>query len=125
LEVRDSRAHVAHLPQEDGEFIEPLPPCRFFQDGVTDQFQTLLVPFREWDRVELPQRLDLRIIEGLDEPMAVVRLLPQVVLQLLELSLVLRQDERILVDRSDLLVHSGEGLLRAGLLLAALSPLAY
>src|SRR5438552_18485959 len=50
--------------------------------------------------------------------MAVVRFLSKIILQLLELSLVLRQDERILIDRGDLLVNSGEGLLRACLLLA-------
>ena len=50
--------------------------------------------------------------------MAVVRFLSKIILQLLELSLVLRQDERILIDRGDLLVDSGEGLLRACLLLA-------
>src|SRR5437764_582892 len=49
--------------------------------------------------------------------MAVVRFLSKIILQLLELSLVLRQDERILIDRGDLLVNSGEGLLRACLLL--------
>ncbi len=52
--------------------------------------------------------------------MAVVRLVTKVVLQLLELALVFREDERILVDRGHLLVDSGEGLLRAGLFLAQL-----
>src|SRR5437870_5303316 len=52
--------------------------------------------------------------------MAVVRLPSKVVVQLLEVPLVLREDERVLVDRSDLLVDPGEGLLRAGLFLAEL-----
>src|SRR5438093_3105095 len=50
--------------------------------------------------------------------MAVVRLPSKVVFQLLELPLVLGEDERVLVDRSDLLVDPEEGLLRAGLFLA-------
>src|SRR5207247_1220528 len=58
------------------------------------------------------------IVPGLDQPMAVVRFLSQSILQLLRLPLVLRQDERILIDRGDLLLNSGEGLLRACLLLA-------
>src|SRR5947199_80218 len=50
--------------------------------------------------------------------MAVVRFLSKIILQLFELPLVLRQDERILIDRGDLLVDSGEGFFRACLLLA-------
>src|SRR5213080_4890613 len=50
--------------------------------------------------------------------MAVVRFLSKIILQLFELPLVLRQDERILIDRGDLLVDSGEGFFRARLLLA-------
>src|SRR5439155_18014025 len=66
----------------------------------------------------LAQCLDLRVVEGLKEPMAVVRLPSKVVFQLLELPLVLGEDERVLVDRSDLLVDPEEGLLRTGLFLA-------
>src|SRR6266852_4693241 len=116
--VREPRAHVADLPQQDREFVEPLPFPGLFEDGRADDFQALLVLLREWDRIELAQRLDLRVVEGLEEPMAVVRLPSEVVLQLLELPFILRQHERVLVDRSDLLVDPGEGLLSARLFLA-------
>src|SRR3989442_3635120 len=119
-QVREPRAHVTDLPQQDREFIEPLPLPGFFKDGLADEVQPLLVHFGESDRVELAQRLDLRVVEGLKESMAVVRLPSKVFFQLLELPLVLREDKRVLVDRSDLLVDPGEGLLRAGLFLAQL-----
>src|SRR2546430_1743481 len=50
--------------------------------------------------------------------MAVVRLVTEVVLQLLELSLVFREDDRVLIDGGTLLVDSGQSLSRAGLFLA-------
>src|SRR5207253_2554044 len=59
-----------------------------------------------------------RVVERLEEPMALVRLASEIVFQLLELPLVLREDERVLIDRGDLLVDPGEGFLRAGLFLA-------
>src|SRR5437773_1727775 len=120
LEVGQSSAHVADLAEEDRELIEPLSLGGLFKDRVADQVQTLLVHLGEGDRVELSERLDFRVVEGLAEPVAVVRLVTKVVLQLLELALVFREDERILVDRGHLLVDSGEGLLRAGLFLAQL-----
>src|SRR5437899_244488 len=53
-EVRESRAHVADLPQQDRELIEPLPLPGFFKDGLADEFPPLLVlVLRE---VELPPR---------------------------------------------------------------------
>src|SRR2546426_1033858 len=52
--------------------------------------------------------------------MTVVRLPSKVVFQLLELPLVLGEDERVLINRSDLLMDPGEGLLRARLFLAEL-----
>src|SRR2546422_2023299 len=117
-EVREPRAHVTDLPQQDREFIEPLPLPGFFKDGLADEVQPLLVHFRERDRVELAQCLDLRVVEGLKEPMAVVRLPSKIVLQLLELPLGLGEEERVLVDRSDLPVDPEGGLLRTGLFLA-------
>src|SRR3989441_1206165 len=52
--------------------------------------------------------------------MAVIRLPSKVVFQLLELPHVFCEDERVLIDRGDLLVDPGEGLLRARLFLAEL-----
>src|SRR5436309_1078936 len=118
FQIGESSAHVANLAQEDREFIEPLSLRRLFEDRLTDHLQALLVLFREGHGVELPQRLDLCIVERLNEAVAVVRLLTKVVLQLLQLSLVFRENKRILIDRGDLLVDSSEGLLRAGLFLA-------
>src|SRR3989442_2347425 len=53
--------------------------------------------------------------------MAVVRLPPEVVLQLLELPLVLRQHERVLVDRSDFRMAPREGFVCPCLFLAQFS----
>src|SRR5207245_8482148 len=97
-EVRAPRAHVTDLPQQDRELIEPFPLPGFFKDGLADEFQPLLVRFGERNRVELAQRLDLRVVERLKESMAIVRLPSKVVFQLLELPLVLSEDERVLVD---------------------------
>src|SRR6267378_179373 len=85
--------------------------------GTADEFQSLLVGLRERHRIELPKGLDFRVVERLEEPMAIICLPSEVLLELLELPLVLGQDEGILVDRRDLLVHAGEGLLGARLLL--------
>src|SRR3989441_839880 len=117
-EVLEPRAYVTDLAQQDREFIEPLPLPGLFKDGLTDEFQPFLVQLGEGDRVELAQRFDLRVVERLKEPMAIVRLPSKVVFQLLELPPVLREDERVLVDGSDLLVDPEEGLLRSGLFLA-------
>src|SRR5437660_5987441 len=115
LEVDQPSAHVADLAQQDCEFIEPRSLRGLFEDRVADQVQTPLVLLREWHGIELPERLDFRIVEGLDEPVAVVRFVTQVVLQLLELTLVFREDERILADRGHLLMYRGHGLLPTGL----------
>src|SRR5205807_9572354 len=121
LQIGKPRTDVADLSEEDREFIESLSLRDFLDDGATDGFESLLVLLRERNRVQLPQRFDLRIVERLDESMAVVRLVSKIVLQLFQLFLELGQDERILIDRGDLLVDSGEGFLRAGLFLAQLS----
>ena len=120
-EVGEPRRDIAHLPQERREFIEPTAFCRPLLDRGAHGLHAFLIVTRETHRVELSKRLDLRVVEGLDESMALVRFPPEVVLQLLELPLVLREDERILVDRRDLLVDSGERLLRAGLFFAQLA----
>src|SRR2546427_6220084 len=116
-EVREPCAHVADLPQQDREFVDPLPFPGLFEDGRADDFQAFLVLLRVWDGIELAQRLDLRIVEGLEEPMAIVGLPSEFVLQLLELPLVFRQHERVLIDRGDLFVDPREGLLRPRLFL--------
>src|SRR5438046_6562654 len=120
FQIGQSSAHVANLAQEDREFIEPLSLRRLFEDRLIDHLQALLLLFREGPGVELPQRLDLCIVEKRNEALAVVRLLTKVVLQLLQLSLVFRENKRILIDRGDLLVDSSEGLLRTGLFLTQL-----
>src|SRR5207245_2053359 len=109
----EPRARIADLPQEDREFIETLPLPGLFHDRLAHEFQPLLVQLGEPNRVELAQRLDLRVVERLEEPMAVVRLPSKVVFQLLELPLVLGEDERVLIDRCDLLMDPGERLPRA------------
>src|SRR5256712_1105366 len=116
-EVREPCAHIADLAQQDREFVDPLPFPGLFEDGRADDFQAFLVLLRVWDGMELAQRLDLRIVEGLEEPMAIVGLPSEVVLQLLELPLVFRQHERVLIDRGDFFVDPREGLLRPRLFL--------
>src|SRR5439155_138351 len=117
-EVREPCAHIPTLSQEDREFIEPLPLPGLLRDRFAHEDQSFPVQLRERNGVELSQRLDLRVVERLEEPMALVRLPSEIVFQLLELPLVLREDERVRVDRGDLIVDSGEGFLRARLFLA-------
>src|SRR2546427_1232259 len=120
-EVGEPRRDIAHLPKERCEFIEPPAFCRPFLDRGAHGLHAFLILTRETHRVELSKRLDLRVVEGLDESVALVRFPPEVFLQLLELALVLREEERILVDRRNLLVDPGERLLRTGLFFAQLS----
>src|SRR5688572_24794017 len=121
FQVRKPRAHIANLAHKGRQLIEPLPFRGFLKDGLADALQPFLVRYRVRDGVELPKGLDLRVVEGSNESMAIVRLPPKVPFELLQLPLVFRQDERVLVDRSDFLVDAGEGLFRARLFLAQLA----
>src|SRR5207253_480204 len=114
-EVREPCAHIPNLSQEDREFIKPLPLPGLLRDRFAHEDQPFPVQLREGNGVELSQRPDLRVVERLEEPMALVRLPSEIVFQLLELPLVLREGERVRIDRGDPLVDSGEGCLRARL----------
>ena len=110
LEVPDDRGGLRRALQSRDDLLEPLPLPGDLLEPSGDGFESRRVRFGPWGRIERSEGLDLLLVEGREGPVALVRLPPELVLELLELPPELREHEDVRVDGGDLPADPFEGL---------------